>query len=362
MWCRKFTSLCSWVVSARLLSRLRRIGCLCPSTSAAIIMLVFAGIIANRPAIAQLTLASCATDNEIPTDQRTALEQAGLSFVQALISFNAEAAYTLLSSGAQQAVPRDKLAVLIAQAIQPMAPFSNVRVMQVHLVRAVTSASTARVICGSLARPGDWVSVAVKPIPEQAHVLIDAQTRNNGWTFALWLTPEPDWRVEYFHLTGSSMVGKTAHDIWDLARSEQQSKHNFNAAILYQTASQLAYRGPNFQLGISSEIQKEGSTLQLPRELQGQAPFVWKFGANEYKILNAGPIGVAGKIYLMVTQEVAPWGADQEADQHNRALISDFGRAIPEYTNVFAGLVVGAKERGGNRLFRTVDETATTPK
>ena len=150
--------------------------------------------------------------------------------------------------------------------------------------------------------------------------------------------------------------------MWDLARSEQQTKHDFNAAVLYQTASQLAYRGPNFQLGIYSEIQKEILKLQLPPELQGQPPFVWKFGGDEYKVLNVGPIGVGGKIYLMVTQEIAPWGADQEADQRNRALIADFERAVPEYSSAFAGLVVGAKESGGNRIFRTVDDTATAPK
>jgi hypothetical protein len=329
---------------------------------AAIIIVALGGVIVDRPAVAQPILATCATGDEIPADKRVAIEQAGLRFVQALVSFNTEVAYTELSSGAKQAVPRDKVAALIAQAIQPMAPFSAARVAQIHLVRAETSAPTARVLCGSLARPEDWVSVAAKPIAEQAHVLIDAQTKNNGWTFALWLVPEQDWRVEYFTVVPSTMVGKTARDLWDIARSEQQSKRNFNAAMLYMAASQLASRGPNFQLGITSEMQKDMQKLQLPPQLQGQAPFIWKFGDHEYKILNVGPIGVGGKIYLTLTQETAPWGANQEADQHNRALISDFARAVPEYTNVFAGLVVGAKERGGNRLFNTVDETTAPAK
>jgi len=340
--------------------RLCRIGLL--GQLATIVIVALGGAIVDRPAIAQPILATCATGKEIPAGERAAIEQAGLRFVQALVSFNTEAAYTELSSGAKQAAPQDKVAALIAQVIQPMAPFSAVRVAQIHLVKVVTSAPTARILCGSLARPEDWVSVAVKPIAEQAHVLVDVQTRNNGWTFALWLAPEQDWRVEYFTVVPSSMVGKTAHDLWDLARSEQQSKHNFNAAILYITASQLASRGPNFQLGITSEIQKDMQKLQLPTQLQGQAPFIWKFGDHEYKILNVAPIGVGGKIYLTLTQETAPWGADQEADQHNRALISDFARAVPEYTNVFAGLVVGAKERGGNRLFNTVDETTAPAK
>jgi len=241
-----------------------------------------------------------------------------------------------------------------------MAPFSNVRVARVDFLKIMTGPSV-RVICGSLERPEDWESVAAKPIPEQAHLLFEAETRNNGWTFALWLIPEPDWRIEYFHLTGSSIVGKTAHDIWNLARGEQQLNHNFNAEILYQAALQLVYRGPNFQLGIQEEIKKEASKLQVPIELQGQAPFTWHFGGHTFRILNVGPIGVGGKVYLMINHEISPWDADQEADQQNRALISDFARSIPEYRNVFAGLVVGAIERGGHRGFRTIDENTAQP-
>lgn len=358
MWRREFTVLRGRAAIARL-CRIDRLGL---GISAAMIILALGSVMAGGPAIAQLTAVSCATNDEIPADKRAVLEQAALGFVQALIDFNAEAAYTALSPEAKQAVPQDKLATLIAAAIRPMAPFSDVHVAQIHLVKAATSAPNARALCGSLASPEGWVSVAVKPIAEQAHILIDAQTRNNGWAFTLWLTPEPDWRVAYFQLTASSMVGKTAHDIWDLARSEQQARHDFNAAILYRAANQLAYRGPNFQLGISSEIQKEMQKMRLPSELQGQAPFIWKFSGGEYKVLDIGPIGVGGKIYLMITQEIAPWGADQEADQRNRALIADFKRAVPEYSSVFAGLLVGAKESGGNRFFRTVDDAATAPK
>jgi hypothetical protein len=358
MWRWEFTVLRGRAAIAQF-CRIDRLGL---SISAAMIFLAFGSVIAGEPAIAQLTAASCATNDEIPADKREALEHVALGFVQALISFNAEAAYAALSPEAKQTLSRDTLATLIAAGIRPMAPFSDVHAAQIHLVKVATSAPNARALCGSLASPEGWVSVAVKPIAEQAHILIAAQTRNNGWAFTLWLMPEPDWRVAYFQLTASSLVGKTAHDMWDLARSEQQARHDFNAAILYRAANQLAYRGPNFQLGISSEIQKEMQKMQLPPELQGQAPFIWKSSGDEYRVLDIGPIGVGGEIYLMITQEIEPWGADQEADQHNRALIADFKRAVPEYSSVFAGLLVGAKESGGNRFFRTVDDAATAPK
>jgi len=85
--------------------RLCRIGLL--GQLATIVIVALGGAIVDRPAIAQPILATCATGKEIPAGERAAIEQAGLRFVQALVSFNTEAAYTELSSGAKQAVPRD---------------------------------------------------------------------------------------------------------------------------------------------------------------------------------------------------------------------------------------------------------------
>src|SRR5260370_29976625 len=102
--------------------RLCRIGLL--GQLATIVIVALGGVIVDRPAVAQPILASCASGEEIPAGERAAIEQAGLRFVQALITFNTEAAYPQLSSSAKQAVPRDKVAALIAQGIQPKAPFS----------------------------------------------------------------------------------------------------------------------------------------------------------------------------------------------------------------------------------------------
>src|SRR5260370_19425667 len=115
--------------------RLCRIGLL--GQLATIVIVALGGAIVDRPAIAQPILATCATGEEIPAGERAAIEQAGLRFVQALVSFNTEAAYTELSSGAKQAVPQDKVAVLISQVIQPMAPFSSVPADKIHLRNVV---------------------------------------------------------------------------------------------------------------------------------------------------------------------------------------------------------------------------------
>ena len=146
----------------------------------------------------------------------------------------------------------------------------------------------------------------------------------------------------------------------DLGARRARSRPQVQSAILYATANQLAYRGPNFSLGISQEIRRESEDLDLPTEIQGPAPFTWQFGNGTYKVLNISPIGVGGKIYLTITQETEPWPDDQAPERHNQALIAEFRQAFPEYAAVFAGLVVGAREPGGNRIYRTVDASEET--
>jgi len=93
-----------------------------------------------------------------------------------------------------------------------------------------------------------------------------------------------------------------------------------------------------------------------PHVLQGRPPFIWNFDKSTFKVLNVGPTGIGGKIYLVVDHEIAPWAEDKEADRENRNLMAEFAKAYPEYKEAFAGLVVRAHERGGPRGFGTVEE------
>jgi hypothetical protein len=160
----------------------------------------------------------------------------------------------------------------------------------------------------------------------------------------------------------SAVVGKTAEDLQRLAESERQKNHNFNAYILYETALQLAARGPFFQLGIQQDIQNGSENVKAPRDLQGRPPFIWQFSQFSFKVLNVGPIGVGQKVYLQVDHEIEPWVNDGEADKINHNFISVFAKAYPEYEDVFAGLVVRAHERGGSRGFGTVFENDAATK
>ena len=147
-----------------------------------------------------------------------------------------------------------------------------------------------------------------------------------------------------------------AGDLWAAAQAEQHKNHNFNAFILGVTALQFADRGPHFHLGIQSEIGKGLNEMHRPETLQGNPPFNWKLGDQSFKILNVGPIGVGGKIYLTIRQEIAVASDDKEYDRQNHVLITAFAKAFPEYKDVFSGLVIEAVTSSNQNGFRTVQE------
>jgi len=241
--------------------------------------------------------------------------------------------------------------------IRQMGPFKNLHVAHTYLAKVTGGTQTQRVVCGNVSRPQDWVAVSADPGPSQAHVIVDGETINNTWAFAVWLIPEQGaWRINYFHVASSRAAGKSVEDLQETARAQREKHHDFNTYILYMTALQQADRGPNFQLGILPEIQKDLAGLQVPRHLQGPPPFEWQFGKSAFKVLNVGSIAVGGKIYLKIDHEIESWRDDKEADRKNRELIAEFARTYPEYRDAFAGLVVNAHEREGSRGFGTVDE------
>ena len=62
------------------------------------------------------------------------------------------------------------------------------------------------------------------------------------------------------------------------------------------------------------------------------------------------------KVYLKIDHEIEPWATDKDADKKNHELISTFSSSYPEFRHAFAGVIVTAHERGGNRGFGTVSE------
>jgi hypothetical protein len=128
----------------------------------------------------------------------------------------------------------------------------------------------------------------------------------------------------------------------------------FNAAILYAAANSLAFRGQSLRRGISPEIEKEAKSLLLPRELLGQAPYLWQFGTHSFRVVQVQPYFAGGELDLKIQQEVSTLGDGKPADDLNHALIRDITSAYPELFDSFEAIIVEAVEAGGIRTFRTV--------
>jgi hypothetical protein len=300
---------------------------------------------------------SCKADNEISAKDRETIGQVALKFVQDALGPDPSAAYATFTADAKGNVPLEQFVSGFQNGIKPMGPYKDLRVTHAYLGKVTGGTQEQRVVCGNLSNPEGWVAVNVKTGPAEAHAIVEGQTINNTIDFVIWLIPEQGtWRVQYIHYANARMVGKSAEDLRKMAMAESAKQHGFNAFILYAAALQLTDRGPFFQLGIRPDIEKEMGEIPRPRNLQEQAPFIWTFDGSAFKVLNVGPIGVGGKIYLLVDHQIEPWAQDTEADKKNRALMAGFSKAYPEYKDAFAGLVVRAHERGGNRGFGTVDQ------
>jgi hypothetical protein len=300
-------------------------------------------------------VSSCGEDGQIDGTTRKTIDSVAMNFIQTMLGPNPSSAYDLLSKDGQAGTSREQLEGVATKTVRPYEP-KNLTVEHTYLIK-LKGNSPGRVVCSTdLSKPEGWESLAAKSIPEQAHVSLSADTRNNKLAFVAWLVPEQrDWKVETFWVNISALADKDSVELWNLARAQQTQRHSFNAALLYAAAGQTANRGPNFQLGVAQSIADDMSKLSVPFEIRGQPPFSWGTEEATYKVINVGPIAVGGKIYVTITHEVPPSRSDKEMDALNRKLISYFKRRFPEYSDVFAGVVARAVERGSNRGYGTVD-------
>ncbi len=311
----------------------------------------------------QAQAASCIADDAIDSGTRKALDQAAIDFVNTVSGANPIGAYAMLAADTKGAITPDKFLAALRPSLEPVAPFTDVHVAHAYFLHAAPGGASQRVICGNIDQPENWVAVTAKPIPDQAHLVVDAEAKHEHWAFVLWLVPENGWRIEGFNFTATGMGGKSLAEILAMARAQQAQNHQFNAVLLYGAAARLASRGNDFQLGIETNIQEQLAKLPVPAFLQGKPPLTWKIGDETYKIDNIGAAGVGDKIYIAITQELTPWHSDFEADTRNRTLLRDFVKAVPEYAASFSGLILMARDETGGHLYRTVatnkEETKT---
>lgn len=302
----------------------------------------------------QAQAASCLADDAIDSGTRKTLDQAALDFVSVVSGANPIGAYAMLAADTKGAITPDKFLAALRPSLEPVAPFTDVHVAHAYLVHAAPGGAGQRVICGNIDQPENWVAVTAKPIPDQAHLVVDAEAKQGHWAFVLWLVPENGWHIEGFNFTATGMAGKSLAEILEIARVQHAQNHEFNAVLLYGAAARLASRGNDLQLGIETSIQEQLAKLPVPAFLKGKPPLTWKIGDEIYKIDSIGAAGVGDKIYLAITQILTPWHSDNDADTRNRMLLRDFVTAVPEYSASFGGLILMARDETGGHLYRTV--------
>ena len=309
---------------------------------------------------------TCATDDEIPAEARSPIDQAALELAQAVVSSDPVEAYARLADELRGKQTPEAFATYVHNVVS-IARFTNLRVSHTYLITTTEvtilgsgqsgTAFCSRLKGGNALTPAEQLAVAVKSVPEQAHVIVEADTFNNTFAFVIWLVPEHDqWRALALHVMATASVGKSAEDVWDLAREQQRRGHDLNSVILYAFALELANRGPAMQLGIQSQIQKDFAAARKPDRLKGEAPWVLQFGTRSFRILNFRVLGIAGKLYLTIRHEVPAWTDEQDPARQNRELIAEIPAAFPEYREVFAGLLIEAIEAHGTRLYRSHDD------
>lgn len=308
------------------------------------------------PPSADVFATKCLTDDEVPAADRSAIEAVSLGYVRAIFGSDPAAAYDSFSAAAKRSVSREEFAARIGPMIRSLASFSDLHVTHRYRLVVTGGSGYEKALCPERAGQKADVSVSVEANATQAYVELEAEMKDTGWAGVAWLVLEDGaWRVQHFQIVNVARIaGKPAAAFSDMAREERRRGHDFNAYVLDIAALQLADRGPNFELPLQGEIEKERLALPTPPEFAGKPPFLWRYAGASFSVLKVGPIAIDGKLYLVISQRVPPWKDEQEAGRRNRALADAFARAHPDYKDAFAGLVIDASEEGGHGHFRTV--------
>jgi hypothetical protein len=298
----------------------------------------------------------CGVDDEAPAQERAAAEQAAMALFKAMSAGDNEATWNGLAGEAQASATRADYDGFV-KVVQGMGPFDYVRVAHTYFLKVKGEGQFPPAICGKSVSGGDWVAVAQRPLPMQAHVEIAAHSINNDWSFVAWMVPDGSgWRALSIYVNASAASGRTSTDFLRLAREQKARGHLFNAALLYAGARSLTDRGPNFQLGLLQDIQEDLATFQAPPELSGPAPFTWTFEGRAYEVSQVTTMGVGGKLVLLMKRRAPAWPGDKAVDAESRTFIEGFIKAHPEYGEVFGAIVVQAVKPDGSGGYGTVYE------
>lgn len=304
---------------------------------------------------------NCHEGDDIQPRTRAGIEASALRFAEEALAGDADSSYSQLTDDATKTISRQQFKRLL-DSVKPFGPFDSLSMRRILTVSGwgFMAPRGAVAVCSRDSSHRDsTVSVAVENVRQQAYAVLQTKGVRETWAVVLWLVPRTGgiWRVQAFHLTPVTVLGRPASDIVDEARKQLHIGHGLNARLLYTIAASLASRGPFYHLGVQDELQQESEQIVPPAEFRGQPPFLLQGPNGPFTVVGLAPTTVDSKLYLLISQVIS-LGDSGEAVQKNRDLMTSFATEFPEYSDAFDGLLVEATTPGGGREWRTKKENA----
>jgi hypothetical protein len=229
-----------------------------------------------------------------------------------------------------------------------------------HTYQPTIVGSPGRITCPG-ADATTTLSLSTLPDTTQVHTLFTAKTRNNDWSLTTWMIEkDKTWRVHAFYVSMASIVGHSAPDILRMGEAQAKKGNAFNAYLLYAVARNLADRGPNIDLGLTTDINAALAKQAPPPELKGAPPFTWQLEGTTFPVEFVALVGTDKKLGLTFLHRDPSWdGKDTgKAERRNKRLIDGFVKAHPEYSEVFSYISARILEPGKDTGWGTVFDAA----
>jgi hypothetical protein len=298
----------------------------------------------------------CRVDDQINAQKRDSAATAAHTFFDRVLTGD-EAAYNALTPEAQTATTRAAFVATLKRVVAG-GPYDDLKAE--HAYEPVVSANTAHAVCGATTGT-DWVQVSAVPDADQIHVVYSAQARNNGVALTAWLVrSEGAWRVRAFNTALATMVGHDTAALLRLANDQKAKGHTFSAHMLYAAAQTTVDRGADLKLGIRQDLESAVAAHEPPVELNGTAPFTWRYDGASFTVENVSIMGIDRKLGLVFLHRDPTWDGEDtgKAERRNKRLIDAFIKAHPGYADTFGFLVARLLEPGKTTGWGTVFDTA----
>lgn len=297
---------------------------------------------------------SCMTQSQLPTAQRTILQQSAQMLAANVQSGNAAAVRT--QTIAAVAAQFDGIANSI-QAINASIQHATLTVDGIFFLDAsdLKSAEETQFFCGVAGSPLT-VEVTIPGLPpgKYALVVLHATGVKQPQQISLVLQNDPagsaEWKLAGFFTRPMTMGGHDGVWFWRQAREYAAKKQLWDAWFYYQTAQYLLnpvdlISSPNLQ-----KLQREAEQAR-PDNLPGADPLRLSSGTQTFNITGLHTGELSDQLDLVVTYNATP-GQDMVAA---RAQVTAVMRALlqqhPELQTAFHGLWVYAATPGNQNPF-----------